>query len=215
MQCMKRFPRSAFTLVEMIVVIAVILVLVAITIPIAGYVNNRAGRTRAEGEISEMSAGLASYRTDFGGYPQDAAIGSLDPRVDFDPIGGATAARYRAANLSLYGALSGDILPAGMPDGKPEQKAYINFLPNRLKTTTLGGGALVVGYLKDPFGNPYGYSSVGAAEEGLYQLALKSDPAAPRPNPPHGYNPTFDLWSTAGQTMSAGANKWVKNWPDL
>jgi prepilin-type N-terminal cleavage/methylation domain-containing protein len=212
---MKRFPRSAFTLLEMIVVIAVILVLVGITIPIAGYVNNRAARTRAAGEIVEMYTALGSYQTDFGGYPQDGATGSLDPRVDFDPIGGATATRYRAACLSLYGALSGDNLPAGMPDGKPEQKAYINFLPNRLKTTALGGGALVVSYLQDPFGNPYGYSSVGAAEEGLYQMALKNDPATHRPNPPHGYNPTCDLWSTAGQTTSAGANKWVKNWPDL
>jgi len=212
---MKRFPRAAFTLIEMIVVIAVILVLVGITIPIASYVNNRAARTRAAGEISEMSTGLGSYQTDFGAYPQDVATGSLDPRGDFNPVGGPSALRYRAACLSLYSALSGDALPAGMPDGNPEKKGYIHFLPNRLKTTTPASGPMVVGYLKDPFGNPYGYSSVGAAEEVSYQLALQNDAAAPRPNPPHGYNPTFDLWSTAGQTMSDGASKWVKNWPDL
>ena len=39
-----------------------------------------------------------------------------------------------------------------------------------------------VQYIQDPFGNSYGYSTV---QSGDAQTTL-------------GYNPTFDLWSTAG-----------------
>src|SRR4051794_831311 len=128
---MKRFPRTAFTLIEMLMVIAIILILVGIAIAISGYANNKAARTRAAGEIAAMSTALANYRIDFGGFPQDAATDALDPRVDFNPISGASAPRYRAACLTLYSALSGDFLPAGMPDGKPEKKSYFIFTPSQ------------------------------------------------------------------------------------
>jgi hypothetical protein len=45
--------------------------------------------------------------------------------------------------------------------------------------------------IRDPFGNSYGYSTKMAATGG------------------GGYNPTFDLWSTAN---SADPNHWIKNW---
>jgi hypothetical protein len=56
--------------------------------------------------------------------------------------------------------------------------------------------------IRDPFGNSYGYSTKKA-----------SDPNA------NGYNPTFDLWSTAGVAPSptpappaTQQNLWIKNW---
>lgn len=48
-----------------------------------------------------------------------------------------------------------------------------------------------VQFIRDPFGNSYGYST-----------AYQSDPLK-------GYNPTFDLWSTANSTKPA---EWIKNW---
>ncbi len=51
-----------------------------------------------------------------------------------------------------------------------------------------------VQFIKDPFGNSYGYSTVGQAGGTT------------------GYNPTFDLWSTAGSTTAAGKPGWIKNW---
>src|SRR3954471_22756548 len=130
---MKRFPRTGFTLTEVIVVLSGLLLLAALAILTASYAQSRARRARAMSEIGQMGAALTSYQTDFGGFPQDPATDTLDPRVDFDPIGAPSGPRYRAACLTLYSALSGDYLPAGMPDGKPEKKAYIDFTPNRLK----------------------------------------------------------------------------------
>jgi hypothetical protein len=45
--------------------------------------------------------------------------------------------------------------------------------------------------IRDPFGNPYGYST---------KMASSGN---------GGYNPTFDLWSTANSTDQ---NQWIKNW---
>jgi len=53
------------------------------------------------------------------------------------------------------------------------------------------GGIATVIAISDTFGNSYGYST-----------ANQADPAK-------GYNPTFDLWSTANST---DPNQWIKNW---
>jgi len=58
-----------------------------------------------------------------------------------------------------------------------------------------------VGFVRDPFGNSYGYSTANQAD------------------PSTGYNPTFDLWSTAGTASSPTPTPpakqqdlWIKNW---
>ena len=53
-----------------------------------------------------------------------------------------------------------------------------------------------VQYIQDPFGYSYGYSTANQAD----------------PITPNGYNPTFDLWSTAGGTTTSDIPKWIKNW---
>jgi hypothetical protein len=75
------------------------------------------------------------------------------------------------------------------------------------------GGITQVNYIKDPFDNSYGYSTKGAAAEEKFVEDLRKNPKATRPTEVEGFNPTFDLWSTAGTTTSSsGQAKWVKNW---
>jgi len=216
---MRRSSELAFTLVEMLTVMAIIAILTGLVIATSGFVQNKAARERALGEIHEVSAGCESYKTDFGGYPQNDATDSLDPRIHGNPVSGKD---YKDASRMLYSAMSGDYEPENAPDGKPEKKAYIQFLPNRLNTLKdATGNVLTVQYLQDPFGNSYGYSTAGLKQEIDYREKLKADPTAPRPTDKKaGYNSTFDMWSTAGLVIPAGApassstisNKWVRNW---
>src|SRR5581483_4752046 len=101
---MIRSPRhAAFTLIEMITVIAIIAILTGLVLAINGYAQSKGARARADAEIRMLGSALESYRTDNGGYPQDAQkTDSLDPRT----AGGADAAlggRYSRSSQFLYG----------------------------------------------------------------------------------------------------------------
>jgi type II secretory pathway pseudopilin PulG len=177
---------GAFTVIELLVTITIILVLAGLVLGTSGYVQTKAKRSRAEAEIAAISAALENYRADNGSYPIDTTNGTtntLDARTMFDPAG----PQYAAASFFLYRELSGD--PAGnrVPTGKP----YFSFKPNMLLPIDQ---AQAVTAIADPFGHSYGYST------------------ANQTNSSKGYNPTFDLWITAGGMAGTDQAKWIKNW---
>jgi type II secretory pathway pseudopilin PulG len=190
------------------VIIAVILLLAGLVVAIANVVMNKSARNLAQTQIKELSLACERYRTDHGSYPQSADTDALDPQLHFAP----TAPGYAKACLHLYSCLAGDHLPAGAPDGKPDpgESMYHTFKPKELMTGPTG----TVSYIRDPFGQCYGYSTIGATTEADYRAQLKISSTVARPNPPQGYNPTFDLWSTGNGTTAAQTGKWVKNWPE-
>jgi type II secretory pathway pseudopilin PulG len=205
---------GAFTILELLVVITIIIVLAGLILSTVGYVQKKGARSRAEAEIAAMSAALESYKADNGIYPRDpapnTATDKLDARTMFDAVG-ANAPLYKAASLVLYRALSGDrnldrtvdaadkdLDISGAPLTPPLTelpKTYFAFKPNMLSPS---GGAGTIAALRDSFGNSYGYSTA-------YQYDVEQGT-----NPPtKGYNPTFDLWSTANSTDPV---QWIKNW---
>ena len=179
--------RRAFTLIELIVVVGIIIVLAGLVLSTFGYARKKGALARAETEIAAMSAAIENYKADNGIYPRDstAYTDTLNARQDFD----ATNTVYRNASFYLYTQLSGDSSGGRSPTGK----SYMAFKPNMLFPADQTQN---VQYIQDPFGNIYGYST-----------ANQADPVTPK-----GYNPTFDLWSTAGGTTTSDAPKWIKNW---
>src|SRR6266566_4827902 len=190
---------GAVTIIELLVVI--IIILAGLVLSISSYVQNKGARARAETEIAAMSAALESYKADNGIYPANNATNSLDPTTITDP----TSSSYVLASNYLYIQLSGD------SDGNPTTTSSSdtrNYFGGSLKQSMLGPnppGANT--FLRDPFRNSYGYST-------------SKNPIA---NPTGyttagGYNPTFDLWSTAGTGTSGTPspspiqNTWIKNW---
>ena len=59
----------AFTLIELLIVIAIIAILASLTLSAAGFIQKKAGRSRAEAEIAALSAALENYKVDNGDYP--------------------------------------------------------------------------------------------------------------------------------------------------
>jgi type II secretory pathway pseudopilin PulG len=182
---------SAFTIVELLIVMAIILVLAGLILATSSYVQKKGQRSRAEAEIAAISAALENYKADNGIYPSTTTeTDALKPNAMGDP----TNVKYKSASLALYKLISGDA--DNSADRSAESKSYFTFKPNQLSPTTQ---TLAVTWIKDPFGNSYGYSTVKA-----------SVPAGT-----DGYNPTFDLWSTAGVIDTATApnqSQWIKNW---
>jgi prepilin-type N-terminal cleavage/methylation domain-containing protein len=175
---------SAFTLIELMVVMVIILVLAGLILATSNYVQKKGYRSRAEAEIAAFSAALENYKADNGVYPSSAETNALKPNTMTD----SKSADYTSASLALYKLISGDA--DNDPNRIAESKSYFSFKPNQLSPADQASAVL---YIKDPFGNSYGYSTVKA-----------SAPAGT-----DGYNPTFDLWSTAGETDST---RWIKNW---
>ncbi len=179
---------SAFTLLELLIVISIIIILAGLILATAGYVQKKGARSRAEAEIAAMSAALESYKADNGIYPTNTDTEGLAANRDFN----SASTNYEKTSLFLYKQISGDTNATRAGTGK----SYMNFDPGMLKPAPPSTASVTA--IRDPFGNSYGYSTIKA------KTPAGSD----------GYNPTFDLWSTAGTmgTTASDQQQWIKNW---
>jgi prepilin-type N-terminal cleavage/methylation domain-containing protein len=202
----------AFTLIELIVVVTVITILAGLVLSTAGYARKKGARARAETEIAAISAACESYKADNGIYPRDPTANTATDALNARAMGDPTTTLYNTASLVVYRALSGDrnldrnVTTADenfnidgttlTPPLNQLPQSYFTFKPNMLSPSDQTQN---VQYIRDPFGNSYGYSTANQA------------------NPNNGYNPTFDLWSTSGLTTNPGnpdtiTPQWIKNW---
>src|SRR3989449_4754033 len=62
--------KTAFSLIELLVVIGVIIILAGLILSTVGYVRKKGARSRAETEIAAMSAAIENYKSDNGVYPR-------------------------------------------------------------------------------------------------------------------------------------------------
>ena len=207
---------AAFTLIEILIVIGIILFLAGLLLAVSGFVQEKGKRSRAEAEIAAMSAALESYKADNGIYPRDGNTDVLTAVTDqtfstktppdpgptsYDASPNSTGSgpiAYRSASFTLYAQLSGN--PSG-DRSTVSGKSYFQFKPNMLYPK---GGTGTVAAIIDPFGSSYGYSTA--------KPKYNENPGA---NLNYGFNPTFDLWSTAGTNAADKAayeQKWIKNW---
>jgi prepilin-type N-terminal cleavage/methylation domain-containing protein len=141
--------RKAFTIIELIIVIAILLILMGMLMPVVTGMRQRAKRKLAKTEIEGICLALEKYfastgeyppsNSDYGEIPNEVTLGGNDPT---DP----------PLATSLYFYLCG---PEGkgikIPGDPRVYGPYIEFKGKRLAPR---GGSYVV---KDPWGNPYIY----------------------------------------------------------
>lgn len=87
----------AFTLIELLTVIALIGILAAITLSVMGGVKERSAINQAKTELAVLATALESYKRQYGDYPQTGSAEN-DPK--------ATAATADAPGI-LFNALNG------------------------------------------------------------------------------------------------------------
>jgi len=142
---------SAFTLIEILVVIAIIAILAGLLLQTSAYVQEKAGISRAQIEIKGMENALERYKVDNGDYPPSTG-GTANAGSDSDPSSGA-------------------LLDALMPITSTNSNSIVYFpFPNKMLGPTVNSqqsDAAVrqaAKYVQDPWGNSYHYQYPGDAE---------------------------------------------------
>jgi prepilin-type N-terminal cleavage/methylation domain-containing protein len=199
---------KGFTLLELMVVIAIIAILAALTLGGFKYANEASARNRTITTHAVIKAGLEQYKEKHGEYPEPN-----DPTTTTEVAN--QSIRVGGARM-LYQALTGDgdseiklASPQGnVSDGKMTDEERENTINAELMNTK----NLVVKssegyYMADGWMRPFQYEKGGT--DGASAL-----------------NPTYDLWSFGTAGLSGGGlvydaesrrsvettAKWVKNW---
>jgi len=168
----RRAKPEAFTVLELLIVITIIIVVAGLILATTGYVQKKGARSRAEAEIAAMSAALENYKADNGIYPQ---------------YNGATGGH------ALYQSLSGDgndaiggvppIGSTGLPGSSG--KSYMTLKNNMLRPNPPDATTRVV----DPFGNDYGYRIPPGTNNPTFDLWSTANA-----NPPSDQNQWIKNW---------------------
>jgi type II secretory pathway pseudopilin PulG len=151
---------AAFTLIELIVVTAVIIILTGLVLSTVGYVRKKGARSRAETEIAAMSAALESYKADNAIYPPNA-------------VAPGAHALYQGLSGDGNDAIGGATASTGTPGSSG--KSYMTLKPNMLSPNPPNAMTHVI----DPFQNDYNYIAPGAnniATFDLWSSANSTDP---------------------------------------
>jgi prepilin-type N-terminal cleavage/methylation domain-containing protein len=125
-----RASASAFTLIELMVVIAIILVLATMTVVGLGWYKRKAAEGKTTVLVSSIARGLEEYRLDNGFFPHaNGGNGSTEQ---------VYIALYGDGNLVIDGTTGNVTIGAG-PTGTPdsENKVYLSILDPDLKGNKL------------------------------------------------------------------------------
>ena len=156
---MRRSPdgRHGFTLMELLIVIAMIAILIGIGYPTFISILEKARKTQAANEEQQIVAAVNGFYTDYGKYPLVTADTT---------IAGSTT----PSNADLFYSLRAVALGANAPvNGIPavNPRAIVFIQPPISKTGTKGGINTTTGIWYDPFGSPYNVMIDGSYDNQL------------------------------------------------
>ena len=178
MRITQRTGKSAFTLIELMAVITIIVILAGLVVGGLGFVNDRQAKNKAQVQMALISKALEDYKLDTGTYPPTT-----------DKTGNLTTAAGTSTSSILFKALYWDSDNDGI--GVPadtDQKIYLpdlDPLTSKQGWTSATPAPSAATTIVDPWGNQY-----------CYRTAFGTPPATgTTPVNSSTQNPDFDLWS--------------------
>ncbi len=163
--------RRGFTLVELLVVIAVIAVLVALLLPAIGAVQRSLRKNATKARYADYRLAYENYRADYGYYPSLGASGSVVKLFQNNEIFLETLTGRK---------IDGQPLTAGSAAAKanPRRYSYLSLSPEALAPP----GSPYAGQLVDAFDNPHIVVVIDRDRNGVIEGADLADiPARDRP----------------------------------
>lgn len=148
----RQVGKRAFTLIELLTVIAIIAILAAITFGVVKGVNERAAIGQAKTELASLAQALEAYKLQYGDYPQ---LGRYT----------ATTAPSSASSTDtpgiLFNALMGKVGPKNNTFADKLGRVFVDaskFSTFNTNYPVASGSTLVANAFLDPWGRPYLYS---------------------------------------------------------
>jgi prepilin-type N-terminal cleavage/methylation domain-containing protein len=136
--------RAGFTLVELLVVIAVIAILATITFGLFKAANEGRNKSKSKGEIQAISMACQSYRKTYGDFPYCTSSTGENPGRDLlDQLLGRKLIRFTT--------------PGGPPQLLPFNNQQRSFLSFGDVTTDNDDDPSLCKHFVDAWGNPYDY----------------------------------------------------------
>jgi prepilin-type N-terminal cleavage/methylation domain-containing protein len=138
---------NAFTLIELLTVISIIVILMGLLLPAFKGVQDQAKRTQAKNDLTQIVTAVNAFYTEYGQYPL------VTTDTTYGPAG-------TTANNPLF-----NVLRAQDTTNNPRQIVFIN--PPYVKTpanprsgiatqaTTINGISVAINDYVDPWGTPY------------------------------------------------------------
>ena len=108
--------RKGFTLIELMIVIAIIIILAAIAIPNYLKMTERAKKSRVASDFESLATALEAYRTDWGVYPTAASLESFGKNADGTTVT-STLAKELGADASASTNKTGNTTATGEDGG--------------------------------------------------------------------------------------------------
>ncbi len=109
---------AAFTLVELLAVMAILLVLSGISFGLVRGVKNRAKIQQARSELAILVTALEDYRRFYGDYPQTGPSAATSQRVTLSATGVSAGPGANTAQAVLLNSLIGAYGPTGALGGR-------------------------------------------------------------------------------------------------
>jgi general secretion pathway protein G len=173
MKITKRNGKGAFTLIELMAVITIIVILAGLVVGGLSFVQERQAQSKAKIQINLIAKALEQYKMDNGVYP---------------PTANSSTGEKSSSVLFNYLYYDSDADGKGAPDDT-DQKVYLPELdPTSSKQGWTTGTPSAATPVTDPWGNEYRYRSA------------KSDTGTANADTE---NPDFDLWSAGKDGVTA------------
>jgi prepilin-type N-terminal cleavage/methylation domain-containing protein len=199
---------AGFTLIEMLVVMAIIAVLAGLLLGTTQVIQKKKIISRAQGQIAELSAAIDNYQSKKGFFPPDNKNNPAQSSLVYE-LWGATSPDntlftidFGQGNTISSTALSTFFGVQGIMNSSPDKKEIMNFISNfKLdKVKNINTTASPVFVFHSPSKGP---NEVNTATGDLVNL-INYVSSSPKHNPS-----TYDLWI---DVVIGGKTNRISNW---